>query len=81
MLTDIRALADHFLMALTNINNVLDGNATKKVAIGVFNSINRTRTPRIHNRPVPGGYASVSVDRVEKGCGSVLLIFGNAIRN
>jgi len=53
--------------------HVLDGNATKKVAIAVVNLINRTRTPSIHNRPVPGRYASVSVDRVEKGCGSVPL--------
>ena len=45
----------------------------KKVAIAVVNPIDRTRTPRIHNRPVPGGYASVSVDRVEKGCGNVPL--------
>ena len=53
--------------------HVLDGNATKKVTIGVVNPIDQTRTPRIHNRPVPAGYASVSVDRVEKGCGSVPL--------
>ena len=53
--------------------HVPDGNATKKVAIAVVNPIDRTRTPRIHNRPVPGGYASVSVDRVEKGCGNVPL--------
>jgi len=53
--------------------HVPDGNATKKVAIGVVNPINRTRTPRIHNRLVPAGYASVLVDRVEKGCGSVPL--------
>jgi len=51
--------------------HVLDGNATKKVDIGVFNPIDRTRTLRIRNRPVPAGYASVSVDRVERGCGSV----------
>jgi len=53
--------------------HVPDGNATKKVATGVVNPIDQTRTPRIHNRPVPTGYASVSVDRVEKGCGSVPL--------
>ena len=53
--------------------HVPDGNATKKVAIAVVNPIDRTGTPRIHNRPVPGGYASVSVDRVEKGCGNVPL--------
>ena len=39
----------------------------------VVNPINRTRTPRIHNQPVSAGYASVSVDRVEKGCSSVPL--------
>jgi len=43
------------------------------VAIDVVNPIDRTRTPRIHNRPVPAEYASVSVVRVEKGCGSVPL--------
>jgi len=53
--------------------HVLDGSATKKVAIAVVNPIDRTRTPRIHNRPVPDGYASISVDRVEKGCGNVPL--------
>jgi len=53
--------------------HIPDGNATKKVAIGVVNHIDRTRTPRIHSRPVPAGYASVSVDRVERGCGSVPL--------
>jgi len=31
------------------------------------------RTPRIHSRPVPAGYASVSVDRAKRGCGSVPL--------
>jgi len=53
--------------------HVPDGNATKKVAICVVNPIDRMRTPRIHNRPVPARYASVSVDRVERGCGSVPL--------
>ena len=53
--------------------HVPDGNATKKVAISVVNPIDRTRTPKIHNRPVLAGYASVSIDRVEKGCGSVPL--------
>ena len=53
--------------------HALDRNATKKVAIGVVNPINRMRTPRIHNRLVPAGYASISVDRVERGCGSVPL--------
>ena len=43
------------------------------MAIAVVNPIDRTRTPRIHNRPVPGEYASVLVDRVEKGCGNVPL--------
>jgi len=53
--------------------HVPDENATKKVAIGVVNPIDRTRTPRIHNRLVPARYASISADRVEKGCGSVPL--------
>jgi len=53
--------------------HVPDGNATKKMAIAVVNPIDRTRTPIIHNRPVPGGYASVSVDMVEKGCDNVPL--------
>jgi len=53
--------------------HVRDGNAIKKVAIAVVNPIDRTRTPRIYKGPVPGGYASVSVDRVEKGCGNVPL--------
>ena len=53
--------------------HIPDGNATKKVAVGVVNPIDRTRTPRIHGQPVPAGYASVSVDRVETGCGSVAL--------
>lgn len=53
--------------------HVPDGNATKKVAIGVVNPIDRTRTPRIHNRPLPARYASILVDRVEKGCGIVPL--------
>jgi len=56
--------------------HVPDGNATKKVAIGVVNPIDRTRTPRIYNRPVPARYASVSVHRVEKSCGSVPLEIG-----
>ena len=43
-------------------------------------SIDRTRTPRIHNRLIPAGYASVSVDRVEKGCGSVPLEIEGADR-
>ena len=43
------------------------------MAIDVVNPIDRTRTPRIHNRPVPAEYASVSVVRFEKGCGSVPL--------
>ena len=30
--------------------HVPDGNATKKVAIGVVNPIDRTRTPRIHSQ-------------------------------
>jgi len=53
--------------------HVPDGNAKKKMAIGVVNPIDRTRTPRIHSPPVPAGYASVSVDRVERGCGSMPL--------
>jgi len=53
--------------------HVPDENATKKVAIAVINPIDRTRAPRIHNRPVPGGYVSVSVDMVEKGCGNMPL--------
>jgi len=49
------------------------GTRTKKVAVGVVKAIDRTRTPRIHGQPVPEGYARVSVDRVERGCASVLL--------
>ena len=45
----------------------------KKVAIGVVNPIDQTRTPRIHGQPVPEGYACVLVDRVEQGCDSVPL--------
>ena len=45
----------------------------KKVAVGVVNPIDRTRTPRIHGQPVPEGYARVLVDRVERGCASVPL--------
>jgi len=43
------------------------------VAIDVVNPIDRKRTLRIHSRLVPAGYASLSVDRVERGCGSVPL--------
>ena len=65
---------DDVIKALTTCElHVPDENATKKVAIGVVNPIDRTRTPRIHNRPVPAGYASVSLDRVERGCGTVPL--------
>ena len=72
--TKLHLLVDDVTEAFTTCElHVPDGNATKKVAIGVVNPIDRTRTPRIHNRPVPAGYASVSVDRVEKGCGSVPL--------
>jgi len=46
---------------------------TKKVAIGVVNAIDQTRTPRIHGQLVPKGYARVSVDRVERGCASMPL--------
>jgi len=53
--------------------HIPNGNVTKKVAIRVVNPIDRTRTPRIHSRPVPAGYASVSVDKVERGCDSVPL--------
>jgi len=53
--------------------HVPDGNATKKMANSVVNPIDRTRTSRIHSRLVPAGYASVLVDRVERGCGSVPL--------
>ena len=45
----------------------------KKVAVGVVNAIDQTRTPRIHGRPVPEGYARVLVDRVERGCANVTI--------
>ena len=45
----------------------------KKVAVGVVNAIDRTRTPKNHGQPVPEGYARVLVDRVERGCASVPL--------
>ena len=53
--------------------HISEGTETKKVAVGVVNAIDRTRTPRIHGQPVPDGYARVSVDRVERGCASVPL--------
>jgi hypothetical protein len=53
--------------------HVVDGNAKKKVAVSVVKPIYQTRTTKIHSRLVPAGYASVSVDRVERGCGSVPL--------
>jgi len=49
------------------------GMPQKKVAIGVANPIDRMRTPRIHSWRVPAGYPSVSVEKVERGCGSVPL--------
>jgi len=53
--------------------HIAEGTGTKKVAVGVVNAIDWTRTPRIHGQPVPEGYARVSVDRVERGCASVPL--------
>jgi hypothetical protein len=45
--------------------HILEGTGTKKVAVGVVNPIDWTRTPRIHGQPVPEGYPHVSLDRVE----------------
>jgi len=53
--------------------HILEGTRTKKVAVGVVNAINRTRTPRIRGQPILEGYARVLVDRVERGCASVPL--------
>ena len=52
--------------------HISEGTRTK-VAVGVVNAIDQTRTPRIHSQPVPEGYACVSMDRVERGCASVPL--------
>ena len=43
------------------------GNSTIKVAIGLVNPIDRTKTPRIHGNIIQEGYAIISVDKAEKG--------------
>ena len=48
-------------------------NGTVKVAIGVVNPIDRTKTPRIHGAVVPAGYATVSVDKAIEGFSDVPL--------
>jgi len=53
--------------------HIPEGTGTKKVAVGVVNAIDQTRTPRIHGQLVPEGYARVLVDRMERGCASVPL--------
>jgi hypothetical protein len=47
--------------------HISKGNSTIKVAIGLINPIDRTKTPRIHGNIIQEGYATVSVDKVEKG--------------
>jgi hypothetical protein len=42
------------------------GNSTIKVAIGLVNPIDRTKTPRIHGNIIQEGYATVSVDKAKK---------------
>ncbi len=46
--------------------HIQQGDDKIMVATGVVNPIDRTRTPIIHNSPIPPGYAAVSVDRVPK---------------
>ena len=46
--------------------HIPQGDATVKVATGVVSPIDRTKTPRIHNTVIPPGYATVSVDKVQK---------------
>ena len=42
-------------------------NSTVKVAIGIVSPIDATKKPRIHGNIIPQGYASVSIDKAEKG--------------
>jgi len=42
-------------------------NSTIKVAIDLVNPIDRTKTPRIHGNIIQEGYATISVDKAEKG--------------
>ena len=42
------------------------GNSTIKVAIGLVNPIDQTKTPRIHGNIIQEGYATISVDKAEK---------------
>jgi hypothetical protein len=43
------------------------GDFTIKVALGLVNPIDRTKTPRIHGNIIQEGYATVSVDKAGKG--------------
>jgi hypothetical protein len=49
------------------------GNDTIKVAVGVYNPPDPTKTPRIHVTLIPLGYATVSMDKVCKGYDSIVL--------
>jgi hypothetical protein len=42
------------------------GDSTIKVAIGLVNPTDRTKTPRIHRNIIQEGYATISVDKAEK---------------
>jgi len=49
------------------------GNDTIKVAVGVYNPLDPTKTPRIHGPLIPPRYATVLVDKVCKGYDNVAL--------
>ena len=55
--------------------HILKGNSTIKVAIGLVNPIDRTKTPRIHGNIIQEGYATISVDKAEKGFSDLPLDF------
>ena len=51
------------------------GNSTIKVAIGLINPIDRTKTPRIHGNIIQEGYATISADKLKKVLVICLLTF------
>ena len=49
------------------------GDDTIKVAVGVYNPPDPTKTPKIHGALIPSQYSTVSVDKVCKGYDNVAL--------
>ena len=70
----LRFPVDDVTTPMTSIElHIPRGNDTIKVAVGVYNPPDPTKTPRIHGALIPPGYATISVDKVYKGYDNVAL--------